>query len=49
MMAEDRNLLQSRLKEWTVMVFINAKNNLESYGLGDVNEMRIGRGAGSTI
>ncbi len=41
MMAEDRNLLQSRLKEWTVMVFINAKNNLESYGLKDVNEMEM--------
>ncbi|HAT73129.1 MAG TPA: hypothetical protein DCS63_09965 [Elusimicrobia bacterium] len=26
-------------KEWTVMVFINAKNNLEKYGLLDVNEM----------
>jgi hypothetical protein len=25
--------------EWTVMVFVNAKNNLESYGLSDVNEM----------
>ncbi len=26
-------------KEWTIMVYINAKNNLESYGLLDVNEM----------
>ena len=26
-------------KEWTVMVFVNAKNNLEQYGLKDVNEM----------
>ncbi|GAB4031744.1 MAG: hypothetical protein Fur0012_09420 [Elusimicrobiota bacterium] len=26
-------------KEWTVMVFVNAKNNLETYGLKDVNEM----------
>ncbi len=26
-------------KEWTIMVFINAKNNLEKYGLLDVNEM----------
>ncbi len=25
--------------KWTVMVYVNAKNNLESYGLGDVNEM----------
>jgi len=29
------------LKEWTVMVFVNAKNNLESYGLKDVNEMEM--------
>jgi hypothetical protein len=27
------------IKEWTIMVFINAKNNLEKYGLLDVNEM----------
>ena len=26
-------------KEWTVMVFLNAKNNLESYGMKDMNEM----------
>ncbi len=26
-------------KDLTVMVFVNAKNNLESYGLSDVNEM----------
>ncbi|HAH32955.1 MAG TPA: hypothetical protein DCL44_11650 [Elusimicrobia bacterium] len=26
-------------KEWTIMVFINAKNNLERYGLLDMNEM----------
>ena len=26
-------------KEWTIMVYINAKNNLERYGLLDVNEM----------
>ncbi|MEI7528305.1 MAG: clostripain-related cysteine peptidase [Elusimicrobiota bacterium] len=26
-------------KKWTVMVFVNAKNNLEEYGLLDVNEM----------
>ncbi|MBI4655178.1 MAG: hypothetical protein HY746_00370 [Elusimicrobia bacterium] len=29
------------LKEWTVMVFVNAKNNLEKYGLKDVNEMEM--------
>lgn len=28
-------------KEWTVMVYVNAKNNLESYGLKDVNEMEM--------
>ncbi len=28
-------------KEWTIMVFINAKNNLEKYGLKDVNEMEM--------
>ena len=28
-------------KNWTVMVFVNAKNNLESYGLKDVNEMEM--------
>ncbi len=28
-------------KEWTVMVFINAKNNLEKYGLKDMNEMEM--------
>lgn len=31
----------SEVKEWTVMVFVNAKNNLESYGLSDVNEMEM--------
>ena len=28
-------------KEWTIMVFINAKNNLEKYGLKDMNEMEM--------
>ncbi|OGS13286.1 MAG: hypothetical protein A2234_03945 [Elusimicrobia bacterium RIFOXYA2_FULL_58_8] len=28
-------------KEWTVMVYVNAKNNLEKYGLLDVNEMEM--------
>ena len=27
--------------EWTVMVYINAKNNLEEFGLQDLNEMEI--------
>jgi len=29
------------LAKWTVMVYVNAKNNLEEYGLGDVNEMEL--------
>ncbi len=33
--------LTSQVKEWTVMVFVNAKNNLESYGLKDINEMEM--------
>ncbi|OGR41184.1 MAG: hypothetical protein A2X35_07255 [Elusimicrobia bacterium GWA2_61_42] len=28
-------------KEWTIMVFINAKNNLERFGLKDLNEMEM--------
>lgn len=28
-------------KEWTIMVFINAKNDLEYYGLKDLNEMEM--------
>ncbi|MBU2574328.1 MAG: hypothetical protein KKH28_09665 [Elusimicrobia bacterium] len=31
----------SKVKEWTVMVFVNAKNNLERFGLKDVNEMEM--------
>ena len=27
--------------EWTIMVYINAKNNLEEFGLQDLNEMEI--------
>ncbi|HAM35699.1 MAG TPA: hypothetical protein DEB40_07735 [Elusimicrobia bacterium] len=30
---------KARSGEWTIMVYVNAKNNLEKYGLGDVNEM----------
>ena len=29
------------LKEWTVMVFINGKNDLEEYALKDMNEMEV--------
>lgn len=28
-------------KDWTVMVFVNGKNNLESYALTDVNQMEL--------
>ena len=28
-------------KKWTFMVYVNAKNNLESFGLKDVNEMEM--------
>jgi len=28
-------------KEWTVMVYLNAKNNLERFGIKDVNEMEM--------
>ncbi|MBI4679118.1 MAG: hypothetical protein HY748_16200 [Elusimicrobia bacterium] len=28
-------------REWNIMVFINGKNNLEAYGLKDVNEMEM--------
>jgi len=27
--------------KWTIMVYVNAKNNLETYGLKDVNEMEM--------
>lgn len=29
------------LAEWTVMIYVNAKNDLEEYGLKDVNEMEV--------
>lgn len=29
------------VKEWTIMVFVNGKNNLEKYALADVNEMEM--------
>ncbi|MBI5883642.1 MAG: hypothetical protein HZB91_11125 [Elusimicrobia bacterium] len=29
------------LREWNIMVFINGKNNLETYGLKDINEMEL--------
>ena len=30
------------LPEWTVMVYLNADNNLETYGIADMNEMEAG-------
>jgi hypothetical protein len=32
-------------KEWTIMVYLNADNNLESYGIQDFNEMEAGGGS----
>jgi hypothetical protein len=32
-------------KEWTFMVFLNADNNLDSFGVGDLKEMTVGGGS----
>ncbi len=37
--VQEKGLVSKDLKEWTVMVFINGKNNLEPYALKDMNEM----------
>jgi hypothetical protein len=37
--AQTAKAPKTGVAEWTVMVYVNAKNNLESFGLGDVNEM----------
>jgi len=34
-------LLQPADRKWTVMVFLNADNNLETFGIEDVNEMEM--------
>lgn len=34
-------------KEWTIMVYMNADNDLESYGTADMNEMEYGGGSNS--
>uniref|UniRef100_A0A7C4TEL7 T9SS type A sorting domain-containing protein n=1 Tax=candidate division WOR-3 bacterium TaxID=2052148 RepID=A0A7C4TEL7_UNCW3 len=34
-------------KEWTIMVYMNADNNLETYGIQDFNEMEAGGGSNS--
>ena len=30
---------QSSKKEWTFLIFLNADNNLDQFGVGDVEEM----------
>ncbi|MBI5209344.1 MAG: hypothetical protein HY927_05155 [Elusimicrobia bacterium] len=37
--AEEIAAQKDRTASWTIMVYVNAKNNLEQYGLKDVNEM----------
>jgi Clostripain family len=37
--SEDKSVIRATVKDWTVMTFVNAKNNLEQSGLNDVNEM----------
>lgn len=32
-------------KDWTVMVYVNADNNLDSFGVGDMKEMSVGGGS----
>lgn len=36
---------QSPTKEWTIMVYLNGDNNLETYGIQDFNEMEAGGGS----
>ncbi len=35
----DKSVIKATVKDWTIMTFVNAKNNLEGFGLGDINEM----------
>ncbi len=37
------------LPQWTVMVYCDADNNLDSYGVDDVNEMETGYSAGTSV
>jgi len=39
--AEEADKKVSRVKEWTIMVYINGKNNLERFALKDMNEMEM--------
>ncbi|MEO0247550.1 MAG: clostripain-related cysteine peptidase [candidate division WOR-3 bacterium] len=38
---------QPTIKEWTIMVYMNADNDLETYGIKDINEMEYGGGSNS--
>ena len=40
-MADKKAPAKVNVKDWTIMVFVNAKNNLEPYGLKDMNEMEM--------
>jgi len=37
----NRSKLTTTTKEWTIMVFMNGDNNLESAAIGDINEMEM--------
>ncbi|NLH39889.1 MAG: hypothetical protein GX445_07500, partial [Elusimicrobia bacterium] len=37
----DKSVHSKAQKEWTVMVYLNAKNNLEPFGISDMNEMEM--------
>ncbi|MDA8244993.1 MAG: clostripain-related cysteine peptidase, partial [Elusimicrobia bacterium] len=39
--APDASAASRAQKEWTIMVFVNGKNNLERYALKDMNEMEM--------
>ncbi|NLO91015.1 MAG: hypothetical protein GX410_03345 [Elusimicrobia bacterium] len=41
MPAMEKIASKNTVKDWTIMVFINGKNNLEKYGYMDVNEMEM--------
>lgn len=39
--VEEKGVFSKVDKEWTIMVFVNGKNNLEKYALLDMNEMEM--------
>jgi len=39
--VQEKGLFSKADKEWTIMVFVNGKNNLETYALKDMNEMEM--------